>query len=105
MLIRKRDKFLLFNLLLLFLLFFSIQSTRVESKYFYNSTNLLGEKISNTNVILQESSLREQIKVKSLIDKGYNGSGIKIGIIDTGVNSNHSEFQNKIIFAKYKGML
>jgi hypothetical protein len=75
---------------------FSIQSTRAES----NSGFFFPQENSNTSEILQELSIREQINAKSLIDQGYNGSGIKIGIIDTGINGSHSEFQNKEVIAK-----
>jgi hypothetical protein len=65
-----------------------------------NSSVFFLQENSNTSEISQELSLREQINAKSLIDQGYDGSGVKIGIIDTGINGSHPEFQNKEVIAK-----
>ncbi|MFW9928561.1 MAG: S8 family serine peptidase, partial [Candidatus Thorarchaeota archaeon] len=60
-------------------------------------------KISDNSInfkSLQDLSVREQIGANYLINLGYNGSNIKIGIIDTGINPNHPEFSGKQIDQK-----
>lgn len=37
------------------------------------------------------------MKVNTLWDKGYKGQGIKVGIIDSGIDRNHPELKNQVI--------
>jgi len=38
------------------------------------------------------------INALSLNDSGYTGSGVKLAIVDTGINSSHSEFSGRTIY-------
>ncbi|MFX0115657.1 MAG: S8 family serine peptidase [Candidatus Hodarchaeota archaeon] len=41
--------------------------------------------------------IREIIGAASLHELGYNGLGIRIGIIDTGVNADHPDFEGRVV--------
>ena len=45
--------------------------------------------------LLQDS--KPQINALAMWSKGYNGSGIKIAILDTGIDSTHPKLQGKVV--------
>ena len=44
----------------------------------------------------QTMSLRDSVGVSSLLARGFNGTGIKIGIVDTGEYANDTQFGNRV---------
>ncbi|MFW9928559.1 MAG: S8 family serine peptidase, partial [Candidatus Thorarchaeota archaeon] len=62
-----------------------------------NNKNIF-EKSYQTSSYL--SSIRDIVGINQLLNLGYNGSGVTVGIIDSGVNSNLSPFSNRILDSK-----
>jgi len=40
------------------------------------------------------------VNALSLNDYGYTGAGIKVGVVDSGIDASHAEFNGKTIFGK-----
>ena len=96
-----------FFLILIILPSFALSSIMArdtsKNRVAYNFQSLSGVKrisTNNSNIInykqSQVLSLRDSVGVSSLLAQGFNGTGIKIGIVDTGVYANHSQFGNRI---------
>ncbi|OLS25986.1 MAG: Pyrolysin precursor [Candidatus Heimdallarchaeota archaeon LC_3] len=49
------------------------------------------------NVLSLTTTMREDLGIQSLLDLGYNGSKVTVGIIDSGVNGWHPEFESRVI--------
>ena len=62
--------------------------------------NILTKNSTDRFTFSQTISLRDSVGVSPLLAQGFNGTGIKIGIVDTGVYANHSQFGNRIINQK-----
>lgn len=61
----------------------------------------LNEKIQSTeNLSANYSNPHLITSVSELWDKGYHGSGIKIAVIDSGIDENHPDLKGKIIKEK-----
>ncbi|MFW9923826.1 MAG: S8 family serine peptidase, partial [Candidatus Thorarchaeota archaeon] len=56
--------------------------------------------IDNNDLTISTVKNAETINATSLWDLGYNGSGVKIGNIDTGINSAHLDFAGRIMAAQ-----
>ncbi len=48
----------------------------------------------------QTINIRDIIGAARLHQLGYDGTGIRIGIIDTGVNANHPDFEGRVVAAE-----
>jgi hypothetical protein len=48
----------------------------------------------------QTTCIRDIIDATRLHHLGYDGTGIRIGIIDTGVNANHPDFEGRVVAAE-----
>ncbi len=49
------------------------------------------------NQLLGIENVREEIGANILHSLGYDGTGIRIGVIDTGVDSSHPDFEGRVI--------
>src|SRR3972149_6174547 len=90
---------MLMRILLLVIVFISVLpltmvgiSEDITTASFSNNSNAIPVMQSGSN---NNSALHELVGVRRLLDQGYDGSGVKIGIIDTGVNDGHPDLQGK----------
>lgn len=59
-----------------------------------NNVDVLGGTVSAT---VQQNYTIQQSKIKLFWNKGYTGRGIKVGVVDTGLQLNHPMYDGKII--------
>ncbi len=55
---------------------------------------------NNYNIINSDPIYATLLNVVDLWNLGYNGSGVTVAVVDTGVNSNHPALINKVVDAK-----
>ena len=62
---------------------------------------IVGVEATDERPTAEIDNITMYINAKNFHDQGYNGSGIKVGIIDTGVDDNHPEFADTDVKGRY----
>ena len=62
---------------------------------------IVGVEATDERPTVEINNITRYINAKNFHDQGYDGSGIKVGIIDTGIDASHPEFADAIIKERY----
>ena len=61
-----------------------------------NEVEILGDSVSTEETVKKNCTI-QQSKIKLFWNKGYTGKGIKVGVVDTGLQLDHEMYNGKII--------